>query len=263
MSRILLLAFDSPPGALVITSADTATSTVTIVFTSVNAAEYSLDGGSWTPATSPLVLGPLTSAAHTLALRDVTDHTIGATIIWSPGSTTVVSPALGNETTAEAIRDRIIAVIGGLTPKTIATDRFIAFRNERDGAFQAWAEANPTGCRRRFQVRQLRDRRAPDISNTDFEERMVTFRILVAYPQSHRDGPGAALDRDDALDSDMMQIEHAIGMCGRANLAPPYPDACWRLEGNGEPSRIAETIEGAGVDIGVMYASYTYRRAMT
>jgi hypothetical protein len=177
------------------------------------------------------------------------------------GSTT--SPALGIETTAEAIRDRIIAVIAGLVPKTVAGDIFRAYRNEGGGDFQAWAEGNATGCRRRFQVRQLRDRRAPDISNTDFEERMVTFRILVAYPQTHRDGPAAALDRDDALDSDMMQIEHAIGMCGRANLAPPYPDACWRLEGNGEQSRIAETIEGAVVDIGVMYASYAYRRAMT
>jgi hypothetical protein len=232
MSRILFLAFDSPPGALVITSADTSTSTVTIVFTSVNAAEYSLDGGAWTPATSPLVLGPLTSAAHTLVLRDVTDHTKTATLSWAPGAAAVVTPALGIETTAEAIRDRIIAVIAGLVPKTVAGDIFRAYRNEGGGDFQAWAEGNATGCRRRFQVRQLRDRRAPDISNTDFEERMATFRILVAYPQTHRDGPGAALDRDDALDSDMMQIEHAIGMCGRANLAPPYPDACWRLEGN-------------------------------
>ena len=180
----------------------------------------------------------------------------------SGGGTAPVSPALGIETTASSIRARIITVITGLVPASVPGDLFRPFRNERDGVFQTWAQGNATGCRRTFQVRTIGEDDAPLVSNADFEERMVTFRVLVAYPQTHRDGALGALDRDDSLDEDGKQIEHAIGMCGRANLAPPYPDACWRADGNGERSRIAPMIDGAGVDFLQIFASYSYRRTM-
>ncbi len=188
---------------------------------------------------------------------------LGTWIGDSGDSGTPSSPALGIETNAAAIRDRIIAVIAGLAPTTMTSDAFRAFRNEREGTFQPWAEENPTACRRVFQVRRVDDSRNPELSNSDHEERMITFRVLVAYAQTNRDGMDGALDRDDAIDDDMLQIEHAIGMCGRVNLAPPYPDACWRQEGNGETSRITQPVEGKGVDLGQMFVSYSYLRTTT
>jgi len=179
---------------------------------------------------------------------------------WLMGLGQPASPALDVSTTPAAIRDRIIDVISGLTPTTVSGDLFRPFRNERDGAFQRWTLANAAACRRRFQVRRIGGTDSAEISNSDFEELRCTFRIMVAYPQTHRDGEDAALDRDDAIDADMKQIDQAIGMNGRANLAPPYPDACWREEGNGETSGIVdETIELEGVDIAVMFVSYSYR----
>ncbi len=153
-------------------------------------------------------------------------------------------------------------MIEGLTPSNVSGDVFRRFRNDRDGAFQKWAETTTTGCRRRFQVRRIADVETPEVSNTDHEGWMCTFRVLVAYPQINRDGPDGALDRDDAMDSDQHQINKAIGMDGRANLAPPYPDAAWRQEGNGERSRITEPIEGDGVDFVQIILSYSYLRTM-
>lgn len=175
-----------------------------------------------------------------------------------------VAPALNVATTPEAIRDRIIDVIAALTPTRLSSDRFIPFRNERDGNFEKWAKAHAAGCRRRFQVRRIKRVDPPTVSNNDVVELITTMRILVAYPQTHRDGEDAALDRDDTLDADMMQIDKAIGMAGRQNLSAPYPDACWRLEGNGETSRIDTPIfdDEAGIDYGVIVTSYSYRRAL-
>lgn len=172
------------------------------------------------------------------------------------------SPAFANTTTAQAIRDRMIAVIEGITPRSLAGDRFRRYRNEGAGKFRPWALAFPGSARRRFQVRQIGDREEPSVSNGDFEERVVSFLVLVAYPQTHRDGPDAALDRDDAIDDDTLDIDYAIGANGRGNFAPPYPDACWHPEGNGESSRIAEIDEDQpGVDFAQIYVSYAYRRA--
>lgn len=251
MSRILFAAFESPPGDVVIVSADTSTATVTVVFTSVNAAEYSLDGGGWLAATSPLVLGPLASAAHTLALRDVTDHTKAAVLVWAPGSSS--SPALGNETTEEAIRDRAIALIALIAPHINAGDAFNPFRNPRAADFYAEMEAAPASAVRRYQVRTSGNGGPPEVSNSDFEEMPVTLTILVAYPQIHRWGSDNALDRDDVIESDRKLIQKAIGIYGRANFSPPHPDACWR-SGNYQTIR-----GGRGVDYLEIVQAMTYR----
>lgn len=166
-----------------------------------------------------------------------------------------VSPALLIPTTPESIRDRIIAVIRDLTPDNVSGDRFVPYRNERAARFRADCEANPAGCRRRFQVRRKGGIPSAAVSNSDVEEREVTYLVTIAYPQTHRDGPDNALDRDDAIDSDMDAIEYAIGMTGRANFAAPhYPDACWR-----EQEEIA-TIEGEAVDFLELELTYSYQR---
>lgn len=178
------------------------------------------------------------------------------------GSSQPSSPALGIETTPEAIRDRIIDVITAITPRSLIGDRFRRYRNELGGRFQRWAESNAAGCLRCVQVRRIRQRNSAEVTNTDFAELRCSFLISVSYSQTHRFGDDAALDRDDVIDEDIYDIDQAIGMNGRANFAPPYPDACWRQEGNGETSRIGETIEGDDVDIAQIFVSYSYRRAL-
>jgi len=143
----------------------------------------------------------------------------GGTPAWPP-------IAVGGSTTAESIRDRMVAVITALVPKRPAADRFRAHRSERDGDFLEWLEANPAACQRRFQVRDVGDLTQPKVTNTDVEWRELTFRVLVAYPQTHRAGAQNALDRDDMIDNDRAQIEAAIGVAGGANFAAPYPNAC-------------------------------------
>lgn len=167
------------------------------------------------------------------------------------------TPAVATITTTPgAIRDRIYAVIEGLTPRSLTSDRFVRYRNELGADFSKWALAHPAACRRRFQVRKSGDVREAEVSNSDIEERRVTFKVLRAYPQTHRDGPDAAMDRDDAIDDDSDQIEYAIGMTGRANFAyPTYPDACWVEQ------TMPETDDLDGVDIVEMTFSYLYKRA--
>lgn len=133
-------------------------------------------------------------------------------------------------TTPEAIRDRMIAVIEALTPVSDSGVRFRAYRNEGGANFQAWAEANPAGARRRFQVRTAGSTSTPPVSNTDVEEHQVEVTITVAYPQTGRDGRGQALDRDDTADADAFQIDRACGMLGKASFTSPHADATW-IEG--------------------------------
>jgi hypothetical protein len=160
-------------------------------------------------------------------------------------------------TTAEAIRDRLIAVIEGLTPVSLSGDKFRAYRNEGGADFQSWAEANPPGAFRRVQVRDTGEDESPEVSNTDCEERKVTFSILVAYPQTSRTGKGAALDRDDVIQQDRRSIDKAIGMIGRANLSHPYPDACWLKDGSDAPTRV----EGNGVDFLEFRYQYLFQQS--
>lgn len=156
-------------------------------------------------------------------------------------------------TTAEAIRDRIITVISALTPTSQAGTGFRAYRNEGDANFETWCEANPAQAFRRFQVRDTGSDGSPDVSNTDVEQRTVAYTLTVAYPQNNRTGKGAALDRDDVMRTDRLQIEKAIGMLGQANFAAPYPSATWRFE-DWDVIRTS----GAGVDFVAVSVGYQY-----
>jgi pimeloyl-ACP methyl ester carboxylesterase len=140
-------------------------------------------------------------------------------------------PQLQYATTAEAIRDRIAALMTAIVPDVLTGDRFREHRNQREADFfKAW-EAAPAGALRRFQVRDTGEWGTPEVSNTDHDEKRVTFRIAVAYPQTGRYGADQALDRDDVMRSDQKQIEQAVGLYGRGNFTSPNPDACWRADG--------------------------------
>lgn len=158
-------------------------------------------------------------------------------------------------TTPSAIRDRAITVIEGLTPTSDAGVKFRAYRNEGEGDFRAWAEANPAGCLRRFQVRTTGATETPPVSNFDHEEHQVTLEVTLAYPQSHRFGPDNALDRDDVMDDDAFAVDKAIGMQGGANFTPATSaDACWI---GGSPREVER---GDGVDFVVLVFLYIYKR---
>ncbi len=141
-------------------------------------------------------------------------------------------------TTAGDIRDRMIAVIRGLVPSLHAGDRFEHLEDDGDAELPAWAEAFPQSAFRLFQVRDDgNDRPTEAATNLDLEERFVTFIVRIAYSHEARTADGAALDRDALIESDELLIDDAIGATGRENFSPPYPDACWQLEGSSPPAR--------------------------
>jgi hypothetical protein len=156
-------------------------------------------------------------------------------------------------TTAANIRDRAIAVIGALVPNSLLGQRFIKHRNERDGDFVKWCEANPAAALRRYQVRQSGDE-GPLTSNTDVEERRLKLTITVAYPQTARFGPDQALDRDDVITQDYKQLDFAIGIYGRSNFTAPYPDA---MPVGFSPQTM---VPGAAVDFLVIEEVFVYQR---
>ncbi len=152
--------------------------------------------------------------------------------------------------TVEAIRDRLYTLIEGLTPLALSADRFRRYRNEGKADFETWANAGPAGALRRFQVR-ADSHEGPDVSNTDFDARIVTFRITVAYPQTARTGPDQAMDRDDAMDSDFRLIDRALGFYGRANFSATHD--CTPL-GTTPPTPVS----GAACDFLEATASFRY-----
>ena len=158
-------------------------------------------------------------------------------------------------TTPAAIRDRALTVVEALTPDSLIADKFRRYRNEGDGDFRAWSEANPTACLRRFQIRTTGATETPPVSNFDHEEHQVTLVATVAYPQTARFGADQALDRDDVMDADAFMIDKALGMQGGANFTPATSaDACWI---SGSP---AEIERGEGVDFVVLTFVFIYQR---
>ena len=176
------------------------------------------------------------------------------------GGSETVFPPLANATTIESIRDRIIAVIEGLTPSHLANTRFVRYRNEGRGDFVAWSDEEPSKSLRRFQVRDLGLDQPPAITNSDISEDEAVFEIRIAYGMQNRYGKYGALDRDDIMREDQYRVEQAVGLCGRANFIPPNPDACWRSEGrSGERSRTVR-IDGESVTWIVITQVMTFQR---
>ncbi len=161
-------------------------------------------------------------------------------------------------TTAEAIRDRRLDVVEAIVPNQLGGDKFRRYRNEGDGDFEAWCETNPPAAWRRFQIRDTGDDDPPEVTNLDVELRSTTYEVRVAYQQTSRAGRDAALDRDDVLEGDYVQIRAAIGETGRGNFAAPYPDAC--VDGL---AISMERVNGTAVDFMVMRLTMSFYRAMS
>jgi hypothetical protein len=168
-------------------------------------------------------------------------------------------------TTEAAIRDRIISLIIGLQPLVQTSLRFVKYRNEGGANFRKWAKQNPAACTRRVQVRRYHLDRTNDVCNTDVEARRVTFDAIVAYEQSQRWGADAALDRDDAMESDQKQIEHAIGRDGYGNFVGAFPNASWLSAeaDNSLTETFVETNDEDGVDFLVIRQTMRFYRSTT
>jgi hypothetical protein len=120
-------------------------------------------------------------------------------------------------TTAAAIRDAMIALVEGLTPTTLASDRFLAHREGLD--FRTASEANPPACLRRFSIRTTGTVSPPTVTNTDVEWVETDLECVIAYAPNGRHGAKFLTDLDDAIEHDLRQIEHTIGTNGYAFYA--------------------------------------------
>lgn len=157
--------------------------------------------------------------------------------------------------TAEAIRDRIIALIEAFSPTSHSADKFRASRNEYGADFADWCERNPSAAWRRFQVREVGDDETPETTSGIEERVRVQYEITVAYPQGHRAGPANALDRDDVINQDWLKINYAIGIYGRGSFSSSHDCT---------PLGAAKTREtGQKIDFLVVRASFEYVRALT
>lgn len=156
--------------------------------------------------------------------------------------------------TAEAIRDRCIALIEAIAPTLFTKDAFRRYRNEGKGDFAAWASANAAACRRRFQARDVGDDQTPPVSNLVAEERFLDLQIMVAYPQDSRAGRDNALDRDDVIVGDWKKIDFAIGVYGAGNFSGVN---------NCTPLGASKTVDRVGdVDFLIIKARYQYWSAL-
>lgn len=166
-----------------------------------------------------ITLGPLTAAATgTVAITGTASITLGALTVSATGTNSATAPL--------PLRDYIISLIVALTPTSLSGTKFRAYRNEGGADFPAWAAANLAGALRRFQVRDTGMLAAPETDDAGNQSRVITFEILVAYPQTARYGRGQALSRDDVISEDQHQIETAIGVRGwRSFLTAPI--ATW------------------------------------
>lgn len=158
-----------------------------------------------------------------------------------------------NLATVETIRDRVIALIEGLTPSAPASTRFRRYRHEGNGDFRAWATVDPIAAFRRFQARDVGVDDVVVVSNMDYDHRELTLEIVIAYAQDNRSGARAALDRDDAMDADWHKIDYVVGIYGRANFSGSHDCT---------PLGLSKRIEREGsVDFLVLTGRFHYWRS--
>lgn len=158
-------------------------------------------------------------------------------------------------TTAGRIRDRIIYLIEQATPVSLDGDKFRGYRNERAARFREDMETNSAGCFRRVQVRKVGGETPPDVSNMDQHRVRATFEIAIAYPQTHRFGRDAALDRDDVREQDWTAVDRLVGICGRSNFYGTHDCTPLGCEEDWE--------DGDGVDFMVVTAEFEFMKSTT
>lgn len=122
-------------------------------------------------------------------------------------------------TTFALIRDQQLSVIEALTPAVSSGAKFRRHRGELE--FTGWVEANPGACWRRFELLNSFNLAADGLTNAGDGNAVWQFQhdevLVVAYPrQLGKYGAQNERDLDDMIDSDLAQIDEAIGPDGSA-----------------------------------------------
>lgn len=162
----------------------------------------------------------------------------------------------GDFATADSIVARALDVIEALEPNVLPGSRFRRYRGEGDGDFYAWAEANPESAFRRVDVTHTGAVGVPEVSNCDFEERLTTINVVIAYANDSRAGKNQTRSRNALIASDTDQLVKAIGLYSRANFSYPYPEACFRDWSSARLTQANCTF--LSVDV-----TYLYQRSLT
>lgn len=113
----------------------------------------------------------------------------------------------------------MISLVQAITPAIRSDVCFRHSQDEGNADFATWAEDNPAGALRRFQVRFERTESGPEISSVDQSMIGDTVIITVAYPHDAKAGGQWGRDRDDAIERDWFKINKACGAYGRANFS--------------------------------------------
>lgn len=140
-------------------------------------------------------------------------------------------------TTSSEIRDRMIALIAAITPKSQSGIRFRLHRGEQP--IDAFGDGEPGAVLRLFSVLNSGREKAPTVSGIDQEWREATFIVLVGYPQTFRAGSRADRSLEDLIEQDADLITEAIGLYGFGNFTKStiMPDTWDRQVVDGEKTR--------------------------
>lgn len=133
-----------------------------------------------------------------------------------PFTSSTPTTTAGVTTTPGDLRDLIAALVTATVPALLAKNRFLESKYETD--FEEWCQRNPDACFRRFSVRNTFNFFQPEMSNTDVEEDIVDFELIVGYPSTYRYGSHAAVDMDAAIQSDKILLKNAVGLDGYGNF---------------------------------------------
>jgi hypothetical protein len=119
-------------------------------------------------------------------------------------------------TTFATIRDAQAAVIVGLTP-TVRAD--VSFREHLgESPYYDWVQQNPTGCLRRFEIRNGFDIEPGPTSDGNLEDYQQTLTVFVSYPAQFAGyGLQNNRDADDFVEQDLRLIDANIGRNGYSN----------------------------------------------
>jgi hypothetical protein len=157
--------------------------------------------------------------------------------------------------TLESIRDRCYTLVESLTPTSLNRDKFRRYRNEEGADFMDWAEKKPDAAFRRFQIREVSDDEPPQVSDTVYERRRATLQITIAYPQTARTGRNNAMDRDDVMNEDWLEVDYNVGYASRRNFYATHD--CTPLGATRSFER------GQKCDFLIIRASFEYLRRLT
>lgn len=150
-------------------------------------------------------------------------------------------------TTADAVATAIATRIKDIVPTLHAGDRFREITYEQP--LRVFAQADLSGCRRRFSVLPGPDVTLPDVTDGLTEAVFQNFIVEVAYPTDWRYGDRGLRDLINVIDLDRQQIAKTVGTNGFASYAS-------------EPGSITvETIAESRDDLGTFHVGIVMLQA--